>query len=69
MKTRELSITVPAAVLVGAERAAQREGSTLSRWVGEAIEQRLKREAARELLAEWEAENGPFTEAELAQAR
>lgn len=69
MRARRLSITVPAAVAVGAQEAARRQGTTLSRWVGHAMELRLKQEAARELLAEWEATHGPFTEEELAQAR
>ena len=49
--------------------AAEAAGRTLSAFVAEAVEYRLKLEAARQLLEEWQAEQGPISEQERARAR
>ncbi len=55
-----------------AEEAA-RDGTTFSGWLADTAARRLKIEAGRRALADWERENGPLTEAErtagLARAR
>lgn len=49
------------------EEAARAEGKTFSAWVAETVAKRLKLEAGRQALAEWEAENGRLTAEELAE--
>ncbi len=51
------------------EEAARAEGTTFSAWLAQTAAHRLRLEAGRKALAEWEQENGPLTEAELAQGR
>lgn len=48
-----------------AEEAA-REGTTFSGWLADTAARRLRLEAGRRALAEWERENGPLTAEELA---
>ena len=50
-------------------RQAAREGGVgLSSWLSEAAARKLRAEALREFLDEWEAEFGPVTPEELTQA-
>ena len=48
------------------EQAARAEGTTFSGWLAQTAAHRLTLEAGRQAIAEWERENGPLTEAELA---
>jgi hypothetical protein len=48
--------------------AARRTGSGLSGWLADAAAAKLRAEALGDLLDEWEAVHGPFTEEELAAA-
>ena len=63
------SISLPPELARAVEEAAQAEGTTFSAWLAQTAAHRLKLEAGRQALAEWEQENGPLTEAELAQGR
>lgn len=49
--------------------SAKRSGRGLSGWLAEAAAEKLRREAFDEFLADWEAEHGALTSAELAEAR
>ena len=48
--------------------AARRSGRGLSGWLAEAAAARLRAEALADFLDSWEAEHGPLTAEELAQA-
>ena len=48
--------------------AAEKAGKPLSTWLAEAAATKLRAEALAEFLDDWEAENGAFTEEELAEA-
>lgn len=50
------------------ERAAKRERTTFSGWLAGAAAHRLKIDAGKALVADWEREHGPFTAAEIAEA-
>ena len=41
----------------------------MSAWLADAARRRLKARGLRQVVAEWEAIHGPFTEDELAAAR
>lgn len=60
------SISLPAELAAAIERAASSEGTTVSGWLADTAAHRLRMEAGRRAIAEWEADNGPLTAAELA---
>jgi hypothetical protein len=61
------SISVPPELDRAIEQAAAAEGTTVSAWLAETAEHRLRLEAGRRGIVEWEAEHGPLTPDELAQ--
>jgi hypothetical protein len=63
------SVSLPPDLARAVEQAARAEGTTFSGWLAETAAHRLKLEAGRQAIAEWEQENGPLTEAELAEGR
>jgi hypothetical protein len=63
------SVSMPPELARAVEEAARAEGTTFSGWLAQTAAHRLKLEAGRQALAEWERENGPLTEAELAEGR
>jgi hypothetical protein len=60
------SVSLPPDLARAVEQAAKAEGTTFSAWLAQTAAHRLKLEAGRQAFAEWERENGPLTEAELA---
>ncbi len=68
MTARKLSISVPAEVEETIKAAAADEGKPVSAWLAEAATEKARaaalhaagREAARELVAEYESEHGPL---------
>jgi hypothetical protein len=63
------SVSLPPELARAVEEAARAEGTTFSAWLAQTAAHRLKLDAGRQALAEWERENGPLTEAELAEGR
>ena len=63
------SVSLPPELARAVEEAARAEGTTFSAWLAQTAAHRLKLEAGRKALTEWEGENGPLTEAELAEGR
>ena len=63
------SVSLPPELARAVEEAARAEGTTFSAWLAQTAAHRLKLEAGRKALAEWERDNGPLTEAELAEGR
>ncbi|MBA2472410.1 MAG: hypothetical protein DLM61_18990 [Pseudonocardiales bacterium] len=60
------SISLPPELADAIERAASAEGTTVSGWLVDTAAHRLRLDAGRRAIAEWEADNGPLTAAELA---
>jgi hypothetical protein len=60
------SISLPAELADAIERAAAAEGTTVSGWLAVTAAHRLRLDAGRRAIAEWESENGPLTPDELA---
>ncbi len=69
MAVEKLSVSFEPALAQRTREAAEATGRSLSAFVAEAVEYRLKLEAARRLLAEWESEHGAITEQERARVR
>jgi hypothetical protein len=68
MTVRKLSVALDARVADAAAQAAKRRGSSLSAWLNEAAEHALAIEDGLAAVAEYEAEYGAFTPAEIARA-
>jgi hypothetical protein len=69
MATKKLSITLPADLAEDVERLARERGLAVSAWLTEAAQEARRHHAALAAIADYEAEFGRFTEAELADAR
>jgi hypothetical protein len=65
----KLSLSFEPELAQRTREAAEAAGRSLSAFVAEAVEYRLKLEAVRTLLEEWEAEHGPISDKELARVR
>jgi hypothetical protein len=63
------SISLPPELAQAVEEAARAEGLTFSAWLARTAARRLKLDAGRQALAEWERENGPLTPEERAEGR
>lgn len=69
MAVEKLSLSFDPELANRARQAAQTTGRSLSAFVAEAVEYRLKLEEARMLLQDWEDAHGPVTEKELASVK
>jgi hypothetical protein len=67
--TKKLSITLPADLAADVERLAGERGLAVSAWLTEAAQEARRHHVALAAIAEFEAEFGRFSEAELAEAR
>lgn len=65
----KLAITVDPEVHAGIVAAASEEGVSVSAWMTNAARRALLRRDGLKAVAEWEAEHGRLSEAELAEAR
>lgn len=61
-----ISFTLPGPIASRIRAAAAEQSETISGWLVRAAEHRLRLDAGRRLLAEWEAELGPVTDEERA---
>ncbi|MGK2958814.1 MAG: ribbon-helix-helix protein, CopG family [Acidimicrobiales bacterium] len=67
MATRQKrSISLPPELADAIDRAAAAEGTNVSAWIAETAAHRLRLEAGRRGIAEWELKNGNLTTDELA---
>lgn len=62
------SVSVPAETWAAAEEEAAVRGTTVSALIAEALDHLVTIQRGLRAVAEYEAENGPFTEEELAWA-
>ena len=70
MPRSRVTVTVRPQVLAAAEEeVASGRAASLSAWVDQAMEEKVRREELSMLLAEMRAENGPAKEEEEAWAR
>ena len=60
-----LSITMAPEIGAAVREAAAREGTSVSTWLTVAAAQRLRNDLLGVALDLWEAEDGPFSDAEL----
>lgn len=60
------SISLPPDLAAEIDRAAAAEGTTVSAWIASTAAHRLRLEAGRRGIAEWERQHGALTAEELA---
>jgi hypothetical protein len=60
------SVSLPAEVARAIDAAAAADGTTFSGWLADTATHRLRLEAGKRGIAEWEQEHGPLTPEELA---
>lgn len=68
-RVRKIAISIDPAVLRSIQHAAATEGISVSAWMTNAARQALRVRDGLAAVADWEAEHGELTEAELAAAR
>lgn len=68
MVARKYSASMDEELLEEVKRVAEEEDMTLSAFLAEAARHRVRLLIGRQVLDAWQAENGPFTEEELAEA-
>jgi hypothetical protein len=68
MAVKKLSVALDGKVAEAAAVSAERQGLSLSAWLNRAAENALAIEEGLAAVAEWEAEHGALTSAELAAA-
>jgi len=61
------SISLPPDLAAAIDQAAAAEGTTVSAWIAHTTAHRLRLEAGKRGIAEWERENGVLTAEELAE--
>ena len=69
VRKRHLIISLPPDLAAEVREAAEEDGQNTSAWLVDAARRRLKARGLREVVAEYEALHGAFTEEELAIAR
>jgi len=67
MTTSRLAISLDAGLVDEIRSAA--EGGTVSGWLADAAERRLRAQGLREVVDEWQNDHGAFTAAERRRAR
>jgi len=68
MNVDRLSITMDSALGDAARKAAKRANLSVSAWIAEATADRLRHEALKEALIQWQCDDGAFTPSEFAAA-
>lgn len=61
------SVSFPPELAKAIDEAAAASGTSFSAWISETASHRLRLQAGRQGVAEWEAEHGPLSERELAE--
>ncbi len=61
------SVSFPPELAEAVDRAATETGTSFSGWIAQTAAHRLRLEAGRKAVAEWECENGPLSEEERAE--
>lgn len=67
--SERLTISLDPELAADVRDAAEADSRSVSSWLADAARRRLLTRGLGTLLDEWEAENGAFTPAELAEAR
>ena len=69
MATKKITITLPEEHVDRAKELAMEAGLPLSTWIAQIVEHEARIQAGLAAMREWDAEEGPLTEEELAEAK
>ena len=69
MTVERVTISVDTELAEAVRQAARDDAQNLSAWLVDAARRRLAARGLRDVLAEWEAEHGAFSDSELVDAR
>jgi metal-responsive CopG/Arc/MetJ family transcriptional regulator len=69
MAVERVTISLEAELAEAVREAAEADAQNLSAWLADAARRRLASRGLRDVLTDWEAEHGQFSEDELAIAR
>ena len=67
--TERLTVLLDSELAEAVRQAAEEDGQGLSAWLGNAARHQLASRGLRQVVADWEAIHGPFTDEELEAAR
>ncbi len=68
MATESLTVSLDSDLAAAVRQAAEEDGQGLSAWIGIAAHRRLVSRGLLQVIADWEAIHGQFTEEELEAA-
>jgi Arc/MetJ-type ribon-helix-helix transcriptional regulator len=68
MTVRKISVSLPSDMAEQVDAAAARAGLSLSAWLARSASHSIRIEQGLDAVAEWEAEHGAFTAADLTRA-
>jgi len=69
MAVERITVSLEAELAEAVREAAAADAQNLSAWLAGAARRRLATRGLRDVIAEWEAKHGAFSEDELATAR
>ena len=69
MPVERLTVSLDAELAAAVREAADEDALNMSAWLADAARRRLATRGLADVIAEWEALNGDFTQAELDLAR
>ena len=69
MATERVTVSLQTELAEAVRAAAEADAQNVSSWIADAARRRLASRGLRDVLSEWEAEHGSFSEDELAAAR
>ena len=64
-----ITVSLEPELAAAVREAAEADAENVSAWLADAARRRLAGRGLREVIAEWEAEHGSFSDEELAAAR
>jgi hypothetical protein len=69
MSVERITVSLEAELAAAVRDAADADSQNVSSWLANAARRQLAARGLRQVVAEWEAEHGPFDDAELVAAR
>jgi len=69
MPVERLTVSLDTELAAAVRDAAEADERNVSAWLADAARRQLASRDLRQVIADWEAEHGAFTEGELAAAR
>ena len=69
MGVRKITVSLPPDLAASLDKDAASKGETVSSWIADAVERKLRRKIARVVLREFESVHGALTKTDKEKAR